>query len=81
MDSIGHQGSDQGRHQGEPYRRIEVITGPVRRRWTACCATARMAGRIASPELLPSVDPLPHLKCSRPGLGGDRHEADQHGNT
>lgn len=36
MDSSGHQGSDQGRHQGEIYRRIEVITGPVRRRrWTA----------------------------------------------
>ncbi len=35
MDSSGHQGSDQGRHQGESYRRIEVITGPVRwRRWT-----------------------------------------------
>lgn len=36
MDSNGHQGSDQSRHQGESYRRIEVITGPVRRRrWTA----------------------------------------------
>ena len=36
MDSNGHQGSDQSRHQGEPYRRIEVITGAVRRRrWTA----------------------------------------------
>jgi transposase len=36
VDSNGHQGSDQGRHQGESYRRIEVITGPVRRRrWTA----------------------------------------------
>ena len=35
MDSSGHQGSDQGRHQGGSYRRIEVITGPVRRRrWT-----------------------------------------------
>ena len=35
MDSSGHQGSDQSRHQGESYRRIEVITGPVRRRrWT-----------------------------------------------
>ena len=44
-------------------------------------ATARTAGRIASPEILPSVDPLPHLKCSRPGFGGVRHEADQHGNT
>lgn len=35
MDSNGHQGSDQSRHQGESYRRVEVITGPVRRRrWT-----------------------------------------------
>jgi transposase len=35
VDSSGYQGSDQGRHQGESYRRIEVITGPVRRRrWT-----------------------------------------------
>jgi len=34
MDSNGHQGSDQSRRQ-EPYRRVEVITGPVRRRrWT-----------------------------------------------
>jgi len=24
---------------------------------------------------------LPHLKCSRPGFGGNRHEADQHDNT
>ncbi len=31
MDSSGHQ----GRHQSESYRRIEVITGAVRRRrWT-----------------------------------------------
>jgi transposase len=36
VDSNGHEGSDQSRHQREPYRRIEVITGPVRRRrWTA----------------------------------------------
>ena len=36
MESIRHQGSDQGRHQDESYRRIEVITGAVRRRrWTA----------------------------------------------
>ena len=39
------------------------------------------AARIASPEMLPSGDPLPHLKCSRPGFGGDGHEADQHDNT
>ena len=37
--------------------------------------------RIASSGMLPGVDPLPHLKCSRPGFGGDGHEADQHGNT
>jgi len=47
----------------------------------ACSATARMAGRIASPGMLPSGDLLPHLKCSRPGFGGDGHEADQHGNA
>jgi len=35
--------------------------------------------RIASPEMLPAVDPLPHLICSRPVLtGGGGHEADQH---
>ena len=44
-------------------------------------ATRLMAGRIASSGMLPGVDPLPHLKCSRPGFGGDGHEADQHGNT
>jgi len=37
--------------------------------------------RIASPGMLPSGGPLPHLECSRPGFGGDRHEADQHGNA
>ena len=31
--------------------------------------------RIASSGMLPGVDPLPHLKCSRPGFGGDGHEA------
>jgi len=46
-----------------------------------CSATALMAGRIASPGMLPSGDLLPHLKCSRPGFGGDGHEADQHGNA
>ena len=37
-------------------------------------------GRIASPEMFPNVDPLPHLKCSRPGWGrGGRDEAGEHG--
>lgn len=36
MESSGYQGSDESRHQGESYRRMEVITGPVRRRrWRA----------------------------------------------
>jgi transposase len=35
VDSSRHQGSDQGGHQDDAYRRIEVITGRVRRRrWT-----------------------------------------------
>ncbi len=44
-------------------------------------ATALMAGRIASPEMLPSVGLLPHVICSPPGFGGGEHEADQHGDT
>lgn len=33
----------------------------------------------ACPEMLPTVDPLPHLICSPPVFtGGGRHEADQH---
>jgi len=44
-------------------------------------AIAPRPGRIASPGMLPSADPLPHLKCSGLGFGGDRNEADQHGNT
>src|SRR3954470_21871140 len=40
------------------------------------------AGRIASPEMFPNVDPLPHLKCSRPGWGrGDSDEAGEHGDA
>jgi hypothetical protein len=37
-------------------------------------------GRIASPEMLPEADPLPHVTCEQSGLGsGDG--ADQYGNT
>ncbi len=55
----------RGQHMGRPPKLTDV----------------QKAERIASPGMLPSVDPLPHLKCSRPGFGGDGHEADQHGNT
>lgn len=35
--------------------------------------------RIASPEMLPSADLLPHVICSPPVFaGGGEHGADQH---
>jgi hypothetical protein len=38
------------------------------------------AGRIASPEMFPEAEMLPHLICSRPiFIGGASDEADQHG--
>src|SRR3954454_15034467 len=46
-----------------------VIVGAVQARAPACSATIWMRGCIASPEMFPNVDPLPHLKCSRPGWG------------
>jgi hypothetical protein len=36
--------------------------------------------RIASPEMFPEAEMLPHLICSRPiFIGGAKDEADQHG--
>jgi hypothetical protein len=41
-----------------------------------------MVSRIASPEMLPRSDPLPHLICSPPSIiGGGGDGADQHGDT
>jgi hypothetical protein len=38
--------------------------------------------RIASPEMFPEAEMLPHLICSRPMfIGGANDEADQHGGT
>src|SRR3954452_11541751 len=38
--------------------------------------------RIASPEIFPNVELLPHLKCSRPGWGRrGRDEAGEHGDA
>jgi hypothetical protein len=38
--------------------------------------------RIASPEMFPEAEMLPHLICSRPMFtGGAKDEADQHGGT
>src|SRR4029077_9810516 len=45
-----------------------------------CCAANRMRRRIASPEMFPEAEMLPHLICSRPMfIGGAKDEADQHG--
>jgi hypothetical protein len=39
-----------------------------------------MRSRIASPEMFPEAEMLPHLICSRPiFIGGANDEADQHG--
>ena len=39
-----------------------------------------VARRIASPEMFPEAEMLPHLICSRPMfIGGAKDEADQHG--
>src|SRR6266480_4396942 len=41
---------------------------------------SRATVRIASPEMFPEAEMLPHLICSRPILiGGANDEADQHG--
>ena len=47
---------------------------------STCSAAIRM-GVIASPEMLPSADPLPHLICSPPSIIGGGDGADQHGDT
>jgi hypothetical protein len=46
------------------------------------CSDSEDGRRIASPELLPGTDPLPHLICSPPAFdGGGVDEADQHGDA
>ena len=45
-------------------------------------ARALLAARIASPEMLPTIDLLPHVICSPPVFaGGGGHEAYQYDNT
>ena len=51
---------------------------PVPRRQIPIVIVARF--RIASPEMFPEAETLPHLICSRPMfIGGANDEADQHG--
>ena len=54
-----------------------------KRRFTAACSADNQdESRIASPEMLLGVEPLPHLICSRPAWrGGDGDEAGEHGDT
>ena len=57
-------------------RRVVVIVQG--RQWN--CLSRRVNQRIASPEMFPEAEMLPHLICSRPILiGGANDEADQHG--
>lgn len=44
MENASHNAMHQHRHEGSEYRRIEMITGPVRRRrWTAAEKAALVA--------------------------------------
>jgi isoquinoline 1-oxidoreductase beta subunit len=46
----------------------------------SCSAAIWIGSRIASPEMFPEAEMLPHLICSRPiFIGGANDEADQHG--
>jgi hypothetical protein len=50
------------------------------RRYHVCSAAIWIGSRIASPEMFPEAEMLPHLICSRPMfIGGANDEADQHG--
>lgn len=63
-----------------PNRCAEV--SKLKRQPELYSATIWMRERIASPEMLPGSDLLPHLICSPPMFsGGGRNEADQHGNA
>ena len=69
----------------------ERVLRPLRRLCPACGSAMRIRyvqrdnqdeRRIASPEMFPSIELLPHLKCSRPGWdrrGSD--EAGEHGDA
>src|SRR5271165_7081827 len=51
-----------------------LVEGPT------CTAAIWIGSRIASPEMFPEAETLPHLICSRPMfIGGANDEADQHG--
>ena len=54
--------------------------GQIDRAHYNCSAANWIGTRIASPEMFPEAEMLPHLICSRPMfIGGAGDEADQHG--
>ncbi len=57
----------------DPYNEIEHRRPPN-------MTETEYVSRIASPEMIPEAEMLPHLICSRPiFIGGANDEADQHG--
>jgi DNA replication protein DnaC len=64
----------------ESYRRRAALERKRGRGRPPIHATISANPRIASPEMLPEAEMLPHLICSRPiFIGGANDEADQHG--
>jgi hypothetical protein len=75
---------DSGRRlwRGQCPSDPEQIERAVRRHGgeDAWGAANKVRNRIASPEMFPEAEALPHLICSRPiFIGGANDEADQHG--
>jgi hypothetical protein len=64
------------RHLGRTERPVLLISGVDPSGWFD------LGGRIASPEMFPRREVLPHLICCRPGLaGGVGDEAAEHGDA
>jgi hypothetical protein len=71
-----------GRGGQAKYSDLAIATALTLRAVFRSRATATLAGRIASPEMLPERGLLPHLKCS-PGArrSGGGNEAGEHGDA
>jgi hypothetical protein len=61
---------------------VDVCWGKIADAFVVGGGYSRQQRRIASPEMFPEAEMLPHLICSRPILiGGANDEADQHGDA
>src|SRR5215831_3294611 len=76
----GHSGAGAHAESGGPTEGSRAL-GDASSEESARTGTPGVAiPRIASPEMFPEAEMLPHLICSRPILiGGANDEADQHG--